>query len=77
VVDLIQFFRRSVMKIMKKRISAFCLIIILTSGTTIFSQTATISGKLFDKEDGRIISNGTIFLNPGNRAATTNQKGEY
>ena len=62
---------------MKKRISAFCLIIILTSGMTIFSQTVTVSGKLFDKEDGRIISNGAIFLNPGNSATTTNQKGEY
>jgi hypothetical protein len=53
------------------------MIIILTSGTTIFSQTVTVSGKLFDKEDGTIISNGAIFHNPGNRAATTNQKGEY
>jgi hypothetical protein len=62
---------------MKKIIFTFCLIIILTAGRTIFSQTMTISGKLYDKDDGRIISNGAIFLNPGNRATTTNLKGEY
>ena len=62
---------------MKKRIFTFFLIIILTAGRTIFSQTMTISGKLYDKDDGRIISNGAIFLNPGNRATTTNLKGEY
>ena len=56
---------------------AFCLIIILSVHSSVFSQKFIISGKLFDKDDGRIISNGAIFLNPGNRATTTNLKGEY
>jgi hypothetical protein len=65
------------MKIMTRKIFAFYLIIILSAGSAIYSQTLTVSGKLFDKEDGRIISNGVIFLNPGNRTTTTNLKGEY
>ena len=65
------------MKTLIKKIFTFNIIIILSAGTAVFSQAQTVSRKLFDKEDGRIISNGAIFLNPGNRATTTNLKGEY
>jgi hypothetical protein len=58
-----------------KKISVF--IIIISVVNNIFGQTLTVSGRLFDKDDGRIISNGTIFLDPGRRTTVTNPKGEY
>ncbi len=62
---------------MMKKIFTFSLIIILSTYSVIIGQTLTVSGKLFDKEKGRIISNGLIFLNPGNISTTTNLNGEY
>jgi hypothetical protein len=60
-----------------KNIFASWLIIVLSTGTAVTGQTLNISGRLFDKEEGRIISNGTVFLNPGNLSTITNLKGEY
>jgi hypothetical protein len=62
---------------MIKNIFAFCVIIILSAHSSMNCQTLTISGKIFDKENGKIISNGSIFLNPGNKVTTTKLNGEY
>lgn len=32
---------------------------------------------MFDKETGRVLSNGVITISPGNRPTTTNLYGEY
>jgi hypothetical protein len=50
----------------------FFLTGLLTNG-----QNIKINGRLYDKNDGRIIAGGAIFLNPDSRATTTDNQGEY
>lgn len=60
---------------MKKNYILFTFILfanILTTG-----QTIKISGKLFNASEKNIITNGVLFLNPGNKVTTTDEKGEY
>lgn len=65
------------MRNLTKTIITFKLILLFSTGSAIYSQTISVRGKLFDKEDGSIISNGTIFLDPGRRITVTNLNGEY
>ena len=53
------------------------MIVLLSISSITSAQKIKISGKLFYKDDGKTISNGVIFLNPGNSAATTDSNGEY
>ena len=65
------------MKNLAKKVFTLNMIIIFSAGTAVFSQALTVSGKLFNQEGGEIISNGSIFLYPGNISTTTNLKSEY
>jgi len=60
----------------KKRYILF-LIFVLSINSFISGQSIRISGRLFDKDEGKIISNGVVFLKPDNQVNTTDQKGEY
>lgn len=40
-------------------------------------QTIRISGRLFDNDEGKTISNGVIYLNPDNMITTSDQSGEF
>lgn len=54
------------------------LFLILFSATsTITPQSIKINGRLYDKNEGKIIADGVILLNPGNHSTTTNLYGEY
>jgi hypothetical protein len=74
---MILFFSRYIMKSLQKKIFHLCLIIIISANSSAFCQTFTITGKIFDKDDRRIITSGVLLLNPGNRKTTTSQKGEF
>ncbi len=52
-------------------------ILCLFPGLILTGQTVKINGKLFDKNEGTIISEGIISLDPDNRTAITNHYGEY
>lgn len=65
------------MKSFIRSLFTFWLVIIFSAGTAAHGQSISVSGKLLDRETGRIISNGTITLNPGNRPVITNTAGEY
>jgi hypothetical protein len=41
------------------------------------NQSINVSGKLLNKETGKVISSGVIYLNPGNKVSISNQYGEY
>lgn len=41
------------------------------------AQKIRITGTLYDKDESKVISNGAIFLSPGNQAATTDSKGSF
>lgn len=56
---------------------AFLIIIFILFNSAIKGQSIKISGRLYDKAEGKIISGGVIFLNPGNHVTTTDSKGEY
>ncbi|MQY77960.1 MAG: TonB-dependent receptor plug domain-containing protein [Bacteroidetes bacterium] len=62
---------------MLKEANIFLLITFLFINNGIKGQSIKINGKLFDKDKGNTISNGVIFLNPGNQVTTTDTKGEY
>jgi len=62
---------------MLKEANIFLLITFLFINNGIKGQSIKINGKLFDKDQGKTISNGVIFLNPGNQFTTTDTKGEY
>ncbi|MCJ7449872.1 MAG: TonB-dependent receptor [Bacteroidales bacterium] len=51
----------------------FCLFTTLLAA----GQTIKINGRVYDKNEGTIISGGAIFLDPDNKATTTDQYGEY
>lgn len=58
--------------------SFICLLIIIVFVNTVTqSQSIKISGKLFDKDNGKTIYSGIIFLNPGKLPSVTNDKGEF
>ncbi|NQU81715.1 MAG: TonB-dependent receptor plug domain-containing protein [Bacteroidetes bacterium] len=62
---------------MSKKANIFFLLIFLFINNGIKGQSIKINGKLFDKDQGKMISNGVIFLNPGNQVTTTDTKGEF
>jgi hypothetical protein len=55
----------------------FLLITLLLINNCITGQSIKISGRLFDKGDGKIISGGVIFLNPGKQVTSSDHKGEF
>jgi len=59
---------------MNKKLYSHIFIILLCFSVN--GQTINIKGALFDKEQRRI-SNGVIFLNPGNLATTSDKNGEF
>jgi hypothetical protein len=64
----------------KSLFSKFCIIVVLlviSHSTSLNCQTIEVVGTLFDKGDGKSISGGIIFLNPGNQVITSNFKGEF
>src|SRR4030042_6195828 len=60
---------------MNKSVSFLIFILFTNLWTT--AQTIKIYGKLCDKEENKTVSNGVLFLNPGNLATTSNLNGEY
>jgi hypothetical protein len=55
----------------------FMLILFSQMDFVLYGQSVKISGKLLSKNDGTPVSNGVVFLNPGNLVSTTNLSGEY
>jgi len=53
------------------------LIFIQCANSLLSGQSIKISGRLIDKDEGKIISNGVVFLKPDNLVNTTGTKGEY
>jgi hypothetical protein len=62
---------------MDKRIHTFLVIGLLLANSVIKGQSVKISGSLLDKNDGKPISGGVIFMNPGDQVVTTGRSGEY
>jgi hypothetical protein len=60
-----------------KKLFLLTVQLIFLTNSLIVSQSINISGKLFNKETGKAISNGVIYLNPGNKVSVSNQYGEY
>ncbi len=59
------------------RLRIFLIIFFLSFNIITHGQTINISGRVYDKEEGNIINNGIIFLNPGNQTTPINQNGAY
>jgi hypothetical protein len=55
----------------------FLIITLIFFNSVIRAQSIKITGRLYDKTEGKVISGGVIFLNPGNQATTTDAKGDY
>lgn len=53
------------------------LILLLSFSSIVSAQKIRISGKLFDKDEGKRISGGVVYLNPDNKVTTSDQNGEY
>lgn len=62
---------------MFKRTHTFLFIVMLLTNSVIKGQTVKISGRLLDKNEGKPVSGGVIFLNPGGQVASTGSSGEY
>jgi len=65
------------MKMLIGKIYAFSIIIVISAYSAVFGQTIRISGKLYEKEEMKTVSNGVIFLNPGKISTITDNIGEY
>jgi len=59
------------MKMLIGKIYAFSIIIVISAYSAVFGQTIRISGKLYEKEEMKTVSNGVIFLNPGKISTIT------
>jgi len=55
----------------------FIVTFTLIASSVINCQSIKISGKVYDKDNNRLITNGVIFINPGNKVITTDQNGEF
>jgi hypothetical protein len=55
----------------------FIITFALFTNSVINCQSIKIFGKVYDKDNNRVITNGVIFLNPENKVVTTDQKGEF
>lgn len=55
----------------------FSFIASILIGTAINAQTFTLSGKVFDKEEKKQISNVSVFLNPGGKVSFSDYEGEF
>lgn len=55
----------------------FFISIILLTNSVIQSQSLTLRGKLFDKNDGKTIVSGVVTLSPDNIVSSTSSSGEY
>lgn len=53
------------------------IFLILSFCSDAFGQSLKITGRVFDKEENRIILNCMIFLEPGNQSTVTDQSGRY
>lgn len=62
---------------MTNKMQIILLILLLSFSSIVTAQKIRISGRLFDKDEEKIIRNGVIFLNPGNQVTSTDAKGEY
>jgi len=60
-----------------KKTEIVLMIILLSVNSVAIAQNITIRGKLFDKGDGKELSNGMVFLNPGSIMASTGSDGVY
>lgn len=65
-----------VMKILVN-VFALTLFFLISTYSVVFGQTISIRGKLFEKETGKVISNGLVNLNPGKLSTIANGNGEY
>ncbi len=65
------------MKSMKRRLSTLMVTTILLVNSTLQGQSVKIIGRLFDKDDNKIINRGIIFLNPGNQVAISDNNGIF
>jgi hypothetical protein len=52
-------------------------IIVLLANSVIQGQSVKISGHLYDKDHGKVIGGGIVYLNPDNKVTTSDQSGEY
>ena len=62
---------------MTTRLNIFLITIFLSAFSLIKGQSIKISGRLYDKENDKTISNGVIFLNPGNQVTAADKDGGY
>lgn len=62
---------------MNKRLYIYLSTCILLIGSITFGQSIKISGKLLDKEEGKPINGGVLYLNPGNQVTTSDQFGDF
>lgn len=53
------------------------LIFVQCVNSLLSGQSIRISGRLLDKDEGKIISSGVVYLKPDNFVNTTGNKGEY
>ena len=53
------------------------LFVILSFSVITIAQSIKISGRLYDKENDKTISNGVLYLNPGNQVTTSDKDGGY
>ena len=53
------------------------VIIIILPGNVLNSQSVRINGRLFDKDENKMINGGIVFLNPGNQVTTTDLNGGF
>ena len=62
---------------MFNKIQIILLNVILSFSSIVNAQNIKIGGRLYDKDKGKIIIGGVLFLNPGNQVTTTDPKGDY
>ncbi|TAL69397.1 MAG: hypothetical protein EPN88_06645, partial [Bacteroidetes bacterium] len=62
---------------MTNKIQIILLILLLSFSSIVTAQKIRISGRLFDKDEKKIITSGVVYLNPGNQVTASDQKGEY
>jgi hypothetical protein len=52
-------------------------ILILLSVSLLNAQSVRVNGKLIDKDENKLISNGIIYLNPGNQVTSSDLNGAF
>ena len=62
---------------MSNKIQIILLILLFSFSSIGTAQKIRISGRLLNKDEGKIISPGVVYLNPDNKVTTSDQNGEY